>query len=122
MNYFYTNKNLVDILPVDSKSFIDCGMSNKNIIQITCEGVVHSFIDIIDETIFKSLLKIEVNYMTEAEVEAKVKELKVIEAKEIEEYKKTQPEYKISELEKDIETLKKENADLNFALLNGGVM
>lgn len=116
-NFLYTDLNLVDVLPVDVKSFQDCGISTTNIIQITCENKVHSLIEIVDEDLFNSLLKKEVSYLDETQASSKTEELKAKAKKEIEEEIKKSLEYKVELLEQTVNSLKQENADLAFQML-----
>lgn len=116
-NFLYTDLNLVDVIPVDTKSFQNCGISDKNIIQITCENKVHSLIEIVDEDLFNSLLKKEVSYLDETQASSKTEELKAKAKKEIEEERKNSLEYKVELLEQTVNSLKQENADLAFQML-----
>nr|DAP48670.1 MAG TPA: hypothetical protein [Caudoviricetes sp.] len=120
MKYFYTDRNLTDILPVDFKSFTDCGISTTNVNQVSCQNKVYSLIEIVNEELFNSLLKNEVTFMNDEEVQAKLQELRAIEAKELEEYQKNLPENQIKALKEELKSTQEALNNLLFNT-NGGL-
>ena len=118
--YFYTDLNLVDVLPLDSKTFEECGLHTTNINQVTCQNKVYSLIEIANEALFNSLLKNEVTFMNDSEVQAKLQELRDIEAKELEEYQKNLPENQIKALKEELKSTQEALNNLLFNA-NGGL-
>lgn len=118
--YFYTDLNLVDVLPLDSKTFEECGLHTTNINQVTCQSKVYSLIEIVNEELFNSLLKNEVTFMNDEEVQAKLQELRVIEAKELEEYQNNLPENQIKALKEELKSTQEALNNLLFNA-NGGL-
>ena len=109
----YTNKDLIDVLPLNSKRFSECGVDETNIIQFCLGEFVHSFLYINDEELLNENIinSSFVNMMQQDEALVKMKEFE----KEIE----VQRERKVNELEKmsqKISVLEKENATLKEGL------
>lgn len=104
MKLVYTDKDLVDVLDLRTKSWEQCGLS-KEFKQFTCSGKTHSFLYIEDEVLYNNAL---IGYMEEiSEEDAKLKMEELRRAEEVEQmqlYQQTDA-YKISILEA-------ENADL----------
>ncbi len=107
--FLYTNKNLVDVLPLREKSFVECGINVNNLEVIAIKEGTFAFLEIEDLEKYNNSKLEDLTVQTLEERENLISELKVIQQQEREEARKNTSEYKISVLEK-------ENANLREGL------
>ncbi|WP_195238700.1 CD1375 family protein [Romboutsia sp. 1001285H_161024_C4] len=103
----YTNQDLIDLLPLRDKEFLECGI-DENATQIFANGLVHSFLTVIDRDLFNSVDKGQYEELTKEQANLKIEELRAIEKQEQEEAYKQTDAYKISILEGEQETQNEE--------------
>lgn len=103
--YLYTTKNLLEVLPLNIKSFKECGISDSDITQIYCTGHTHSIILIESESLLNNNLKYKISKLSKEQKNTKILELQSIEQKEIEDYEKTTVEYKIDILKTGLQSV-----------------
>lgn len=109
----YTNKNLIDVLPLNSKRFSECGVDETNIIQFCLGELVHSFLYINDEELLNE------NIINSSFVKMIQQDEALIKMKEFEKEVEIQREKEVNELEKmsqKISVLEKENSNLREGL------
>ena len=109
----YTNKNLIDVLPLNSKRFSECGVDETNIIQFCLGEFVHSFLYINDEELLNE------NIINDSFVKMMQQDEALVKMKEFEKEIEVQREKEVNELEKmnqKIYILEKENSNLREGL------
>ena len=109
----YTNKNLIDVLPLNSKRFSECGVDETNIIQFCLGEFVHSFLYINDEELLNE------NIINSSFVKMMQQDEALVRMKEFEKEIEVQREKEVNELEKmnqKIYILEKENSNLREGL------
>ena len=107
--FLYTNKNLVDVLPLREKTFIECGINVNNLEVIAIKEGTFAFLEIEDLEKYNNSKIEDLTVQTLEEREDLISKLKIIQEQEREEARKNTNEYKISVLEK-------ENANLREGL------
>ena len=109
----YTNKDLIDVLPLNSKRFGECGVDETNIIQFCLGEFVHSFLYINDEELLNE------NIINDSFVKMMQQDEALVKMKEFEKEIEVQKEKEVNELEKmsqKISVLEKENSNLREGL------
>ena len=107
--FLYTNKDLVDVLPLREKSFVECGINTNNLEVIAIKKGTFAFLEVEDLEKYNNSKLEDLTVQTLEERENLISELKLIQGQEREEARKNTNEYKISVLEK-------ENANLREGL------
>lgn len=105
--FLYTNKDLVDVLPLREKSFVECGINVNNLEVIAIKEGTFAFLEVEDLEKYENSKLEDLTVQTLEERENLISELKLIQEQEREEARKNTNEYKISVLEKENATLKK---------------
>ncbi len=111
--FLYTNKDLVDVLPLREKTFIECGINTNNLEVIAIKKGTFAFLEVEDLEKYNNSKLEDLTVQTLEERENLILELKAIqqqereEAKiqqqEREEAKKNTNEYKIATLQEEQE-------------------
>lgn len=107
--FLYTNKDLVDILPLKEKTFVECGINVNNLEVIAIKEGTFAFLEVEDLEKYNNSKIEDLTVQTLEEREDLISKLKIIQEQEREEARKNTNEYKISVLEK-------ENANLREGL------
>lgn len=105
--FLYTNKDLVDVLPLREKSFVECGINTNSLEVIAIKEGTFAFLEVEDLEKYESSKLEDLTIQTLEERGNLISELKLIQEQEREEARKNTNEYKISVLEKENATLKK---------------
>lgn len=113
--FLYTEKDLVDVLPLREKTFAECGINTTNIEVICLKEGTFAFLEVENLEKYNKYKLEDLVVQTLDEREQRISELKEKYDKEVEEaYKKTD-KYKISVLENDIKITQ---AAVDFILMS----
>ena len=104
--FLYTNKDLVDVLPLREKSFVECGINTNSLEVIAIKEGTFAFLEVEDLEKYNNSKLEDLTVQTLEERENLISKLKIIQEQEREEARKNTNEYKISVLEKENATLK----------------
>ena len=104
--FLYTDKDLVDILPIREKSFVECGINVNNLEVIAIKKGTFAFLEIENLEKYNNSKLEDLTVQTLEERENLISELKAIQQQEREEAKKNTNEYKISILEAENKSLR----------------
>ncbi len=104
--FLYTNKNLVDVLPLREKTFVECGINVNNLEVIAIKEGTFAFLEVEDLEKYNNSKIEDLTVQTLEERENLLSELKTVQEQEREKARKNTNEYKISVLEKENATLK----------------
>lgn len=104
--FLYTNKDLVDVLPLRKKSFVECGINTNSLEVIAIKEGTFAFLEVEDLEKYNNSKIEDLTVQTLEEREDLISKLKLIQQQEREEARKNTNEYKISVLEKENATLK----------------
>lgn len=104
--FLYTNKDLIDILPLREKTFVECGINVNNLEVIAIKKGTFAFLEVEDLEKYDSSKLEDLTIQTLEEREDLISKLKLIQEQEREEARKNTNEYKISVLEKENSNLK----------------
>ena len=103
---FYTNKNLVEMIPIRDKTWEECGIDMNTVKVFITEDGTNAFFEVIDLEKFNDVKLADAINITEDEMKKKIEKIKIEQDKEMQEYYKTTDSYKIDMLKKENEELK----------------
>ena len=106
--FLYTNKDLVDVLPLRKKSFKECGINTDTLEVICLKEGTFAFLEVENLEKYNNSKLEDLTVQTLEERQRLLEELRAKQEQEIEESMKNTNEYKISALEEENIKLKEQ--------------